>query len=314
MVDDSSVSVGKDQATRKDKTGYSTNTAIIALRIGVLFAVIGGNELFPNLAFIARVGFHRDSFASTGPFGFSGATYFMRMMSTIGTSLTALSAGNVSDRIGRRPCLLLSGVLAVIATIVQYICRSCFWLFNAASLIRSLVKFTLPVALAYASDVHQERQDKDREIGILLACSMLGATGGGVIAIVMEHLNFELFSPLLVSAALNGIGLFLMYIFVDEPIHTTTGNHSDETSIRLCNGNQEKINVFATTTVLAGALLDNIGSLGVFPLLMAPLAINRFSYDQARSGEQPLLSEIGFRWSLVSVAIPIVIGTSNVTR
>ena len=55
--------------------------------------------------------------------------------------------------------------------------------------------------MAYASDVHTNRAKKDEEIGTLVGFNMIGMSGGGVVAILMENLN--LFSPLLVAAAVD---------------------------------------------------------------------------------------------------------------
>ena len=65
--------------------------------------------------------------------------------------------------------------------------RESFWGFCIANFINGLFSSTLTVSLAYVSDVHPSRAEKDREIGQLVGLNMLGITGGGIIAILMQE-------------------------------------------------------------------------------------------------------------------------------
>lgn len=87
----------------------------------------------PNFPFIAREGAFDDSFESTAPFGFSAATYFLPMTALLASAITSSLIGNLSDKIGRRPCMLICVGMSVLGTIAKWVARKSFWGFCAAN-------------------------------------------------------------------------------------------------------------------------------------------------------------------------------------
>ena len=73
----------------------------------------------------------------------------------------------------------------------------------------------LPVSLAYAGDVNETKREKDAEIGLLVGISMLGSTGGGIIAILMQTQG--LFLPLLIGAAFSFVAAVMNTFMLIEP-------------------------------------------------------------------------------------------------
>ena len=55
----------------------------------------------------AQPGAHPDSFESTAPFNFSGATYFLPMTSLLGTAIASTIVGKLSDKQGRKMWILI---------------------------------------------------------------------------------------------------------------------------------------------------------------------------------------------------------------
>ena len=64
------------------------------------------------------------------------------------------------------------------------------------------------------------------------------------------------------------------------------------------------------TNIMVGALLDNIGSSGLFPLTLAPLAFNNFYRDFEDAGEEPIMIITGYKWISVCVALMVIPGAT----
>ena len=93
--------------------------------------------------------------------------------------------------------------------------RKNFWAYNASNFLNGLLSASVPVSLAYAGNVNETKREKDAEIGLLVGISMLGTTGGGVIAILMQ--TQRLFVPLLIGAALAAVAALLNTFMLIEP-------------------------------------------------------------------------------------------------
>jgi hypothetical protein len=153
-----------------------------------------------------------------------------------------------------------------------------------------------------ASDVHTNRAKKDEEIGVLVGFNMLGMSGGGVVAILMENLN--LFTPLLVAAAVDFGAFLLCYRFLIEPskdLRFKEDSDEDEEDA------PKSIDWKLFWNVIAGALLDNFGSSGLFPLTLAPLAFNTYLQDFLLVGEDPIMSPTAYKWLSVCGRFQFVI-------
>ena len=212
----------------------SLKWSMMALRFAVLATACGQTVLQPNFPFLVIPGATPDSFPNTDPFGFSAATYFLPMTTLFGTAITSAIVGSLSDKIGRRPCVLVCMIMATITLIIQYLAQNTFWGFSAASFANGLFCSVLPVAMAYASDVHPSRAKKDEEIGTLVGFNMIGMSGGGVMAILMDNQN--LFAPALVASGIDLISFVVCYKYLIEP-DKDAGIHFDELdeTVRCCH-------------------------------------------------------------------------------
>lgn len=225
------------------------------------------------------------------------------MTALFGAAIASTFMGSFSDRVGRRPCMLICVGVSIFTTILKYLVRGSFWGFCAANFANGLFDGAIPVALAYASDVHPSRHKKDDEIGILIGCNMIGRSGGGIAAILLESQG--LFTPLLAGAALNAVATFFLYFFMIEPnenIHFQEEVDDDD------DGAPEKFNWSIFSNVNIGALLDNIGSTGIVPLSMAPLAFSTFLADFLAVGESPIMTPTVYKWIFVLVALMVIPG------
>lgn len=249
----------------------------------------------------------QDSFPSTAPFEFSSAQYFLPMTAMVGTGIAATFVGSLSDRIGRRPVMLVCVAFGVLGSIAKYLARGSFWGFCAANFVTGLFGATLAVSMAYASDVAHTRAEKDSVIGSLVALSMLGATGGGIVAILMGDLN--LFAPLLFGAGLNAAATVFGYFFLIEPkkmlhLNLSKGGLMDDEEEE--DDSPETLNHKLTSNIIIGSLLDNAGSTGLIPFCLSPLAFEAFYVNFLQRGEVPLMTENAFRWINTMLAVMII--------
>jgi MFS family permease len=156
--------------------------------------------------------------------------------------------------------------------------RKNFWAFNASNFLNGLLSASVPVSLAYAGDVNETKREKDAEIGLLVGISMLGTTGGGVIAILMQ--TQRLFVPLLIGAALAAVAALFNTFMLIEPrdILASRSREREEMGLLEADDNDyedaikapDVLNKKHFVTIIVGALADNIGSAGLNPLCLSP--------------------------------------------
>lgn len=195
----------------------------------------------------------------------------------------------------------------------NYLARKSFWGFCSANFAQGLFAASTPVAMAYVSDVKRTRKEKDAEIGVLVALFMLGITGGGVCAILMESQG--LFTPLFIGAALNTVATIAVAFLVIEPkkmkrVGRFASMNDDDDDSQEENNAPTKIDSLVLWNVIVGALLDNVGSAGLLPLAMAPLALKVFYIDFVSIGENPIMTQSAFKWISVAVALTIIPGAA----
>ena len=250
------------------------------------------------------------AFPTTVPFEFGAAQYFIPLTNLLGTAIAATFIGSLSDKFGRRPAILICVAFGFVGSLGKYFAQSNFYAFCAVNFVTGLFGATLPVANAYASDVAQTRSEKDALIGSLVAISMLGGTGGGIIAIAMSTTG--LFSPLLVSGSMCLLAAIYGYFFLVEPdklLFAASRQLKTDDSEAIIGGDEaspKKIDWKVCSNILVGSILDNAGSTGFIPFCLSPLAFNTFLGQFLARGEIPLMTENSFRWLSTLLALMIV--------
>lgn len=216
-------------------------------------------------------------------------------------AIASLVIGKLSDVKGRKPCLLLCLYGTVVGCILKYITRKNFWAYNAMNFLNGLFSASVPVSLAYAGDVNEKKREKDAEIGLLVGISMLGMTGGGIIAILMQTQG--LFAPLLIGAALAAVAAVLNTFLLIEPRDILSSRSREQEEMGIDDDENEdnikspkELNKQAFGTIIIGALADNVGSAGLFPLCLSPLAFNAFYTSFVDQGLDPLMPVVAYKW------------------
>ena len=283
-----------------------------SLQLAVLCSSINTKMLNPNFAIMSTPGAHPDdSFDNTDPFAFNSATYFLPMTTLLGVAISSVFIGTISDKIGRKKVILFMSWVSTVGSIVKYFSRDTFWGFCAANFAVGFFLGNLPVAMAYIGDIFTDKEEKERQFSVIVGNYVLGNSGGGIIAILMN--GSGLFSALWVGAGLMFLSALFTMQYMIEPgdarlIEPKIGNmvmeEEDEAIKR-----PEKIDSLALLNIACGALLDNFGSTGLFPLCLSPLALEAFYFSFVSEGEEPILSITGYQWLSVCVALLVVPST-----
>lgn len=71
----------------------------------------------------------------------------------------------------------------------------------------------------------------------------------------------------------------------------------------------ETIDKMTMYNIVGGAVLDNVGSTGLFPLCLSPLALNAFYGQFVSNGEEPIMSIEAYQWLSVCVALLVIPST-----
>lgn len=182
------------------------NTSPAAMR-NVLFAVIavelvGFGIVVPVLPYWAH------SFGATGSeLGYVLSAYALAQF------LCAPLWGRLSDRIGRRPVMLLTIAGSACSLLLLGFANSLLWL-GAARLLSGAFAANVSVATAYVADVCPEHE-RARWMGMIGASFALGFTLGPVIGGSFGMMGYPV--PMFVAAGLSAANLVAAALLLREP-------------------------------------------------------------------------------------------------
>lgn len=176
--------------------------------LGSLFAIvvvdlIGFGVVIPILPFYAE--------------SFGASATVLGLLLTCYAGMQFLFApvwGRLSDRIGRRPVLLMTIAGTAVALLALGLARSLFWLF-AARLLGGLFGANISVASAYITDATSE-QERTRYMGLLGASFGVGFILGPAIGGLLAPLGYEV--PMYFAAGLAAINWLVAWSKLGEPV------------------------------------------------------------------------------------------------
>jgi MFS family permease len=316
--------------------------SIKSVRFAIMASAINTKMLNPNFPIMVSPGEHPDSFPDTEPFGtslsrffesqlfiwraeltvllafffrfgdFNSATYFLPMCSLLGVAIASIFLGQISDRAGRKKIILILSVVSTVGSILKYFARDSFWGFCIVNLIFGFFLGNLPVGMAYIGDIYTSKKAKEDELGKLVSFFVMGNSGGGIIAILMN--GSGLFAPLWVGAILMAVSTVYTYWSMIEPgdarlLEESVGGKSTSKEDEEETQRPDNIDNKALFNIIAGAVADNFGSTGLFPLCLSPLALEHFSLQFTERGEDPILTITGYQWLSVCVAFMVIPST-----
>jgi len=136
--------------------------------------------------------------------------------------------GRLSDRIGRRPVLLMTIAGTSAALLLVGLAPSLLWLF-AARLAGGVFAANISVASAYITDVTDE-SERTRWMGLLGACFAVGFLLGPAIGGLLAPYGYSV--PMLVAAGLAAANLCWAFVVLKEPdVHRASGPAVDRETV-----------------------------------------------------------------------------------
>ncbi|NET56844.1 MAG: MFS transporter, partial [Symploca sp. SIO2E6] len=179
---------------------------LFILFLSVFIDLIGYGIVIPLLPFYAK------------SFGASASTVTLLFsVYSLASFVTTIFAGSISDRVGRRPLLLLSLAGSGIAYLWFALANSIITLFLARALAGAM-SYSIVIAQAYVGDITTP-ENRSKGMGVMGAALGLGLTLGPALSGILVGLsgdNLNLRLPLLTAAILSFVALILAWQMLPE--------------------------------------------------------------------------------------------------
>ena len=156
------------------------------------------------------------------PMKFALAANLLACVGMAGGGVAGFIFGPLSDRVGRKPCMLvaLSGGIAsfVLMYVAGEIIKS-YWLFLAAMLLNGLFSAGSVVVTATLGDLFPHGNDKEPYLAMIGACNVMGGAAGSIILLPFSLLanSRHVFQAVWIPASFSVGALVLIAIFFEDP-------------------------------------------------------------------------------------------------
>jgi DHA1 family multidrug resistance protein-like MFS transporter len=179
-----------------------TKTALPILFVVMFLVMVGFGIIIPVLPFYAeQIG------ASPTQLGFLMAVYsFMQL-------IFAPMWGRLSDRIGRKPVMMIGIIGLALSFFIQAISTELWMLFAARILGGLLSSANMPTAMAYVADITTE-ENRSKGMGIIGAAVGLGFVFGPAIGGIFSKINLSM--PFYIASGSSFITLILVFLLLKE--------------------------------------------------------------------------------------------------
>lgn len=304
----------------------SMNRAAYAMIFAVLADAINVQCCAANYPLMVTPGAHADSFSNTEPFDIITAQYVIVCAVCIGLVISNFLFGWLAMKIGARKIALVLVVGSVVFTIVKYLVRGSYWGFVAMAFINSLFGSSVAVGSGYVYVIFRDDRAKaDRFIGYLMATMVGGRTLGALFSVMFPR---NLFFPLIPAAVISAASFLAVYKLLQPNLTDDDGNEKSGL------GSPDKLDRGVFVNIISGALIDNIGSLGIVPrklcsvplhhyilpfsylirsaagdfrsVAFSPCMYETFLLNPVMEGRTPIMSENEYRWLFSMIALAAV--------
>jgi DHA1 family tetracycline resistance protein-like MFS transporter len=182
---------------------------LLVIVLTLIVNLIGFGIMIPLLPLYAR------SFgASETVIGLVIATFSMSQL------VASPALGALSDRVGRRPVLLLSLIGTAVSFVMMALAGSVPWLF-AARLVDGFSGGNISTARAYIADITAE-ENRAKAYGLIGAAFGIGFVLGPALGGALGHVSYT--APIWAAAALTLVATALAWIWLPETVHRGSAN------------------------------------------------------------------------------------------
>src|ERR671921_2655390 len=204
--------------------------------------------------------------------------------------------GELSDRWGRRPVLILSLIGTAISFAMLALANSLAMLF-AARIVDGLSGGNITTARAYIADVSTE-ENRAKSFGLLGAAFGLGFIVGPALGAAFSHISYT--APIWAAAGVTVVATVMAWLWLPETVHRANAvAGSPWKALRSLSGRKGLRQLFAVDFIYWM-------SFAVYQTTFALFGAKRFGFDASHTGY--LLSAFGFLGVIVQGALvgPIV--------
>ena len=193
---------------------------LLLLAITVFIDLLGFGLVLPNLPQYVELAVGRNHAQAASIAGMLGASYSLTQF------IFAPLWGRYSDKVGRRPVILISLIgVAGAYTLFGLAGRHLWMLFAARLLAGVLSSASIGVAFAYVADVTSP-ENRARGIGLLGACFGLGFMLGPAFGGILGHIQISL--PAFVAAGIALVNFGFAIRFLPESLTTEARRKATE--------------------------------------------------------------------------------------
>ncbi len=179
--------------------------ALPILFVVMFLVMIGFGIIIPVLPFYAeQIG------ASPTELGWLMAVYSLMQL------ISAPMWGRISDRIGRKPVLMIGIAGLTLSFFLQALSTKLWMLFAARILGGLLSSANMPTAMAYVADITTE-DNRGKGMGVIGAATGLGFVFGPAIGGVFSKISLN--TPFYLAGGFSFITLILVLLILKEPSH-----------------------------------------------------------------------------------------------
>ncbi len=204
--------------------------------------------------------------------------------------------GDLSDRWGRRPVLILSLVGTVVSFVMLAVAPNLATLF-AARIVDGLSGGNISTARAYIADVTTE-DNRAKAFGMLGAAFGLGFIIGPALGAAFSHISYT--APIWAAAAITVVAIAMAWFWLPETVHRVDAGGRGPWRALADLSSRPHLRVLFSVDFLYWM------AFAVYQTTFALFGARRFGFDAARTGY--LLSAFGFLGVVVQGALvgPIV--------
>jgi len=179
---------------------------LLVIFLTIFVNLVGFGIIIPLLPFYART-----FDASPTVIGLLFASFSLAQM------IASPILGELSDRWGRRPVIILSLIGTIVSFAMLAVAESLTMLF-AARVVDGLSGGNITTARAYIADVTSE-EDRARSFGLLGAAFGLGFVVGPALGAALSHISYT--APIWAAAFITLVATVLAWWWLPETVHRT---------------------------------------------------------------------------------------------